>query len=105
MPETENPCLKNNGCCQRLSTKINVEKITNQLNCECIEIADYSSKPQIGTYLCSYIYLTSLDVCDDRTLFIHVPSINEKFQPQKTSSCILNVIEKCVEQLIEMKKI
>lgn len=106
MPETETPCLKNNGCCKRLATKLNVEKITSQLNCECkSEKTDYSSAPQIGTYLCSYIYLNSLDICDDRTLFIHVPLISEEFQPKKTSSCILNVIEKCVEQLIEEKKI
>lgn len=105
MPETETPCLKNNGCCEKLATKLNVEKITSQLNCECTEQTEYSSTPQIGTYLCSYIYLNSLDICDDRTLFIHVPSINEKFQPKKTSSCILNIIEKCVEQLMEESKI
>lgn len=106
MPETETPCLKNNGCCKKLETKLNVEKIAKQLNCECTaDTSDYSSTPHIGTYLCSYIYLNSLDICDDRTLFIHVPSINENFQPKKTSSCILNVIKKCVEHLMEEKKI
>lgn len=52
------------------------------------------------SYLCGYIYLKSLDIDSNRCLFIHVPPICEEYTVDTISDGILNVIKKCVEQLL-----
>lgn len=55
----------------------------------------------LSSYLCGYIYLKSLDIDADRSVFIHVPRICEKFTAQTISDGILFVIKKCLKQLDE----
>jgi len=98
-------CLKNNGeDCDALTTSIDVERIVNELN---VGTSDeiYVCSTKVGNYLCGYIYLNSLDVNCERTLFIHVPPVDAPYSSQETSSSILAILEKCVEQLMRDGKI
>jgi pyroglutamyl-peptidase len=87
-------CLENSGKCEVLETKINVDKITKHLNDNYKPMFDASC--DVGSYLCGYIYLKSLDKCSMRTLFIHVPQIDQPYSTQETSDAILKVIEQAI---------
>lgn len=89
-----NPKIKlNSRECDMLKTKFDVDKIVNFLNMK--HEAIFNSSCDVGTYLCGYIYLKSLDIDNSRVLFIHVPSI-DKISSERTSSAILKVIEQCL---------
>lgn len=61
----------------------------------------FESSFDFFSYLCGYIYLNSLDVNCERSVFIHVPPVDTPYSSQQTSKLILNVLEKCVEQLMD----
>uniref|UniRef100_A0A336M619 CSON010651 protein n=1 Tax=Culicoides sonorensis TaxID=179676 RepID=A0A336M619_CULSO len=96
-----------------LLTKLDVEKIAKDLNgieigddCECRPNGDVNVKSgkfvcsrDVGSYLCGYIYLRSLDYNLDRSLFVHVPEIGKPLSSEDTSKGILDVIKKCLDQL------
>lgn len=92
-------CLENNGKCQALETKLNVEKITRVLNETHKPMFEASC--DVGKYLCGYIYLKSLDVDNQRSLFVHVPCINKPYSSQETAEGIIKIIEHCVMDLSE----
>ncbi|KAJ6647363.1 Beta-alanine-activating enzyme [Pseudolycoriella hygida] len=103
--DSQKICLKNNGIdCDSLSTCIDVEKIVNELN-SILPGEIFASSTKVGNYLCGYIYLNSLDINCDRTLFIHVPPVNLPYTSQQTSDAILAILDKCVEQLFDEGKI
>ncbi|CRL00846.1 CLUMA_CG014097, isoform A, partial [Clunio marinus] len=78
--------LNNSGKCQRLETKLNVDKITNVLNESYRPM--FESSCDVGKYLCGYIYLKSLDIDPQRSLFVHVPCINKPFSTHETANGI-----------------
>ena len=49
--------------------------------------------------------MKSLDVNQDRTLFVHVPEVNEPYTSEQTMTTIYNVIGKCLEQLAAEHKL
>lgn len=53
----------------------------------------------MGSYLCGYIYLKSLDVDRDRSLFIHVPDIGKPYSSEQTKDAIHQVMDRCIRQL------
>jgi len=107
-----------------LLTNFNVNRIAKELNqvlevddaCKCeIEEPIQGSDDQkndknskficskdVGSYLCGYIYLKSLDQNLDRTLFIHVPAIGT-MPSEETQERIFQTILKCLEQLDEVE--
>lgn len=90
-------CLENAGMCQGLETKLNVDKITKTLNESYKPMFEASC--DVGKYLCGYIYLKSLDINSERSLFVHVPCINKPFTTQELADGIFKVIEHCVMDL------
>lgn len=56
-------------------------------------------------YLCCYIYLKSLDVCRDRTLFVHVPPVNTPYTSAETAKALLAIAEKSLKQLDDQGKL
>lgn len=52
-----------------------------------------------NSYLCGYIYLKSLNIDCERTLFIHVPPIDMPYSSSETSAAILAIMEQCIQQL------
>lgn len=64
---------------------------------------DYSISKNAGNYLCNNIYYEGMKYIKDNSLeikmiFIHVPSINAKFNFEKISKIISNYIEILVEK-------
>lgn len=89
--------LENSGRCQSLETKIDVDKITKVLNESHRNM--FESSCDVGKYLCGYIYIKSLDIDPQRSLFVHVPCIDNPFSTQETAEAILKIIEHCVIDL------
>lgn len=90
-------CLKNSGKCRELQTRLNVNKIVTVLNETHRPMFEASC--DVGQYLCGYIYLKSLDVDPQRSLFIHVPPINKPYTIREMADAILKVVEHCVKDL------
>lgn len=53
------------------------------------------------SFLCGYIYLKSLDQNADRTLFVHVPKVDEPYSSNDVKRLLLRTIDLCMEQLSE----
>lgn len=87
-------CLENSGKCQRLETKIDVDKITKSLNETHSNM--FTASCDVGQYLCGYVYLKSLDKDPSRALFVHVPCIDKPYSSQETATGIHKVIEQCL---------
>lgn len=90
-------CLKNTGKCQGLETQLNVNKITKLLNETYKPMFEASC--DVGKYLCGYIYLKSLDIDPQRSLFVHVPCIGKPYTTKETADGIVKIIELCVMDL------
>lgn len=54
--------------------------------------------------MCEYVYLKSVDRNPNRTLFIHVPDVNNPYSPDVTSQAILRIIDLCMEQIFDSEK-
>ncbi|XP_053696171.1 pyroglutamyl-peptidase 1-like [Sabethes cyaneus] len=105
-PDFANKCLpcdkvslKNSDSdkCAVLETNLDVESIAGELSlggdarCCC--------STEVGSYLCGYIYLKSLDVNRDRTLFVHVPDIGRPYSSEQTKQVLYRVLDRCMKQL------
>lgn len=103
--------LTHNGKANVLRTQLNVDKIVQAVNLACVNCVASSNegrdKPldaskvskNVGGFLCGYIYLNSLDVDCQRSLFVHVPPIDQPFSTRQTADIIHNIIEQCLQQL------
>lgn len=80
-----------------METKINVDKITKILNENYKPMFEASC--DVGKYLCGYIYLKSLDVNSQRSLFVHVPCINKPYTTKEMADAIYKIVEHCVMDL------
>jgi len=90
-------CLTSGGVeCQQLSTKLDLDTVVSEADGDIFKCTE-----DPGSFLCGYIYLKSLDVDNERCLFIHVPRFSERFTSQTISDGILFVIEKCLKQLAQ----
>lgn len=90
-------CLKNSGSCKILETKLNVDKITAHLNKHYNPM--FIASCDVGSYLCGYIYLKTLDRGSDKALFVHVPRINTPYTTEEMSHALLKVIEECLSEI------
>lgn len=90
-------CLENSGKCSRLETQLQVGAIVKHLN-ESYKLM-FETSCDVGNYLCGYIYLKSLDIDSRRTLFVHVPRINQPYTTRETTDGIIKIIEQCVKDL------
>ncbi|XP_055637036.1 pyroglutamyl-peptidase 1 [Toxorhynchites rutilus septentrionalis] len=80
--------------CKLLETKLNLEAIADE-----IDTVKCCCSTEVGSYLCGYIYLKSLDINQERTLFIHVPDIDRPYSSEQTKNAIFQVLERCIWQL------
>ncbi|XP_068143050.1 pyroglutamyl-peptidase 1 [Drosophila tropicalis] len=105
--------LQHNGKANVLRCGLNVDKIVEAVNVNCVECvatghendlnkqlpgATKASK-NVGSFLCGYIYLKSLDVNAQRSLFVHVPPIDKPFSSAQTADILYKIIEQCIEQI------
>jgi pyroglutamyl-peptidase len=88
-------CLENSGQCERLETKFDVDHMVKFLN-ENHKSGMFYASCDVGSYLCGYVYLKSLDKNPSKTLFVHVPPIDKPFSSEETSHAILKIIECCL---------
>lgn len=103
--------LTHNGNANVLRTKLNVDKIVEAVNAICGNcVAPYNvdkDKPldaskaskNVGGFLCGYIYLNSLDMDCQRSLFVHVPPIDKPFSTRQTADILRQIIKQCLQQL------
>ncbi|GAB0095920.1 pyroglutamyl-peptidase 1 [Sergentomyia squamirostris] len=105
-PDWDGKCLPTSSAdlcghgqnCDRLETKFNVDKIAEELNQGKGEPL-FETSTDVGSYLCGYIYVKSLDFSLDKTLFIHVPK-EFIMNPTVVKQGILDVVHKCLDQIL-----
>ncbi|XP_057663936.1 pyroglutamyl-peptidase 1 [Diorhabda carinulata] len=83
-------------------TEIDVDRICNRLNGTGKIEACLSE--DAGRYLCEFIYYTSLNVDSSRTLFIHVPPLNEPYTAKELSEGLIEIIKCALEQILSNKE-
>ncbi|EDW18185.1 pyroglutamyl-peptidase 1 isoform X2 [Drosophila mojavensis] len=115
-PDNAGKFLENNTCSLPQHGKANVlrcgldvdmiVKVVNTICKNCVAAAD-SDKPQnatiasknVGSFLCGYIYLKSLDMDCNKCLFVHVPPIDKPFSTSQTADILYRIIEQCIQQI------
>lgn len=103
-PDFANKCLPcdkialksatDEGNCELLETNLDLPAIAFKVN-----TARCCCSREVGSYLCGYIYLKSLDIDRDRSLFIHVPDIDKPYGTEQTKLAIVQVMKACIQQL------
>ncbi|XP_018571007.1 pyroglutamyl-peptidase 1 [Anoplophora glabripennis] len=87
-------CCEGDDC---ILTGIDVEQICNSLNI-CQQTKACSST-NAGRYLCEFIYYTSLNINRNKSLFVHVPPLNEPYTAEQLAEGLLEIIRCVLEQL------
>lgn len=82
--------------CTKLDTADIVKKVGDQVDGPKVKHSE-----TIESFLCGYIYLKSLDMNSERTLFVHIPQNSEL---RSTTKAILEIIKACLHQLNEKKQ-
>ena len=59
-----------------------------------------SSSDAKYAYLCDFVYFKSLHDSNGRSLFIHVPPLNEPFTAQELAEIINMILHKIVDQIL-----
>ncbi|XP_023022485.1 pyroglutamyl-peptidase 1 [Leptinotarsa decemlineata] len=93
---TGKACFNGDDC---IFTEINIKDICATLN-ESGKIKSHISN-NAGRYLCEFIYYNSLKINKKRTLFIHVPPLDQPYSAAELSEGLLEVI-KCALKQIEI---
>lgn len=57
----------------------------------------------VGSYLCGYIYLKSLDCNAERCLFVHVPPVDKPLTSQQTSMVLEEIIKACLKEILYLE--
>ncbi|XP_030375443.1 pyroglutamyl-peptidase 1 [Scaptodrosophila lebanonensis] len=93
---------------------LNIDKIVDVVNSEYNECTAEAAPPYInnqkmqatkvsknvGSFLCGYIYIKSLDISKERSLFVHVPPIDTPFTKFQTGDILLKIIKQCIQQVV-----
>ncbi|XP_050432616.1 pyroglutamyl-peptidase 1 [Adelges cooleyi] len=87
-----------NGICPENTCVVDT-KIETGLSIDFFKENDLCISQNAGRYLCEYIYFKSLSINKDRTIFIHVPELDEDQTAQKLAENLKFVINKLLEQL------
>lgn len=83
----------------KLQTKFNTEDIVKKVQKK-IDTHKFVKSDTMDPFLCGYIYMKSLDINSERTLFVHVPL---KYNISETSKAIFEIINICLHQLNQKK--
>lgn len=89
-------CL--NYLCCNLNLELIRDEINNNYNSKKVKLQSFLSE-SAGEFLCEYIYRCSLQKNLDRTLFVHVPELNDNLTAKDIADCLEIVIENCLKQL------
>lgn len=90
---TQKVCEIGEDC---IRTGINIEAICASLEKHDIKIG---VSKDAGRYLCEYIYYKSLNIDSSKTLFVHVPSLNEPYTAEQLSESLHKIIMEALKQV------
>ena len=54
----------------------------------------------LGHYLCDFVFFKSLHESKGRSLFIHVPPLNQPFTAEQLAEIITKILHKIIDQII-----
>ncbi|ENN73675.1 hypothetical protein HUJ04_004608 [Dendroctonus ponderosae] len=99
--DIEDTCPANGQVCygqaDTIQTSLCARTICERLNQDSTWKASISNDP--GRYLCEFIYYVSLSHNNQRTLFVHVPPLNEPFSKSQLARALEEIV-KCALELI-----
>ncbi|XP_066143124.1 pyroglutamyl-peptidase 1 isoform X2 [Euwallacea fornicatus] len=97
-PESGQACCGKDSSEDCIKTELSTEVICNRLNKNPLFKASLSYNS--GRYLCEFIYYVSLNVNNRRTLFVHVPPLDQPFSKSELTFALEEII-RCALELIE----
>ncbi|XP_066263027.1 pyroglutamyl-peptidase 1 [Euwallacea similis] len=97
-PQSGQACCGKRNSEDCIKTGLSTEVICNRLNQNPLLKASLSCNS--GRYLCEFIYYVSLNVNSKRTLFVHVPPLDQPFSKSQLTFALEEII-RCALELIE----
>ena len=70
------------------------------MNIFCSKDSKVCISSDAGHYLCDFVFFKSLHASNGRSLFIHVPPLNEPFTAQELAEIINMILHKIVDQIL-----
>lgn len=93
-----NKCSKLTYICSGIDTEDICQKVNKSKSLPLLALASEKA----GEYLCEFIYRCSLLHNKARTLFIHVPEVNDNVTIEDIARCLTQILKALVEQIVKI---
>uniref|UniRef100_A0A1B6LCB3 Pyroglutamyl-peptidase I n=1 Tax=Graphocephala atropunctata TaxID=36148 RepID=A0A1B6LCB3_9HEMI len=95
-----------NECCVGstpvIQSGLDIMQLSNTINSTSDTVQTCLSD-NAGRYLCEYIYYTSLSIDKSRSIFVHVPPLDEPYSAEQLAEGLAAIVRGLVRQLRNLK--